>query len=235
MIIHTLVVFSYSILAFYIAVNGYISDRSSRLLIQKETHRYITLLNKTVYARNAENSAISKKIALEALTTECNTLKSQILVTDSLLPTANETYSELYALNKTCHDNLDTINGTFVQLITKPTIHLVGQGSCQLASNMEFDPSVAFKYKRLILNGFDFYYYVFHSSTLIYGNDTKFSIHSCSPAIFNGPVSRQGYKDGIIGDAGPIYMDIGEFRVNITATSEGYVQLDEFQVWVRGM
>jgi len=227
-----LILFCYCSLAFYIAANNYATDGNDRNQINDQYSIYTDKLKAATDARIIETSASSKKTQLDSLISSCEMLGTDL---DAVIVPNVTYYDEMYASEAECNQRVDMLNTTLQQLRANATIRTLGDGYCQLNSDVGSDTSVLYYYRRAIVNGFDFYYYVFPSSTAVATNGTVVFLENCSPPIWNGPPQRQGYKSGIVGD-GVLIVDIDVNRLNITLSS-GYrtVQLSDFQIWSRGM
>jgi len=171
-----------------------------------------------------------------SLTTSCNAVGAELIQINASLPNVTY-YDTMYASGDACNSEINSLNLTFIELKSNSTIATLGNGYCKLISDIEEDPEVLFFYRRLTINGFDFYYYVFPLSLPVSSNGTVFTISQCVPTIFDGPIVRQGYKSGFVaGGANVSYIDIGLESVNITMTS-GFqtIQFSNFQIWSRGI
>lgn len=236
MLLLNLVVFCYCTIAFYVAITNYVTDGNDRYLIQSQNHIYNSKLSAAITARAIQYSASSKKDLLATLTTACNVVGTELAQINASLPNVTY-YDTMYASNNQCNSQINSLNLTFIELKSNSTITTLGNGYCKLISDIDEDPEVLFFYRKLTINDFDFYYYVFPFSHPVSSNGTMFAISQCVPSIFDGPIVRQGYKSGFIaGGANVSYIDIGLENVNITMTS-GFqtIQFSNFQIWSRGI
>ena len=214
----SVVIFCYVSIAFYVSINNALSVRKI------DYTQYNYALNNTQYGTSVENATVVKKNDIQILKTSCESTRYQI----SQVIVPNMTYyDELEAQNKTCQDNLDSLNRTLQEVKNNGTLDLLGQGTC-----LFLNTTISYQYKRLTLNLFDFYYYVFPSSNSIFTNSSTFYIDSCVPKIFmGGPVMKKTYTSGIVSVGGVDYLEIGDEKVKIVMqTGMQSVQLDNFQI-----
>ncbi len=230
-----ILLFCYCSISFYVAITNYVTDGNDRSIIEGEYHTYNDKLLAEQAARVIETTCISKTDQLVNLTATCEALR--VRLANITLPNVTY-YDEMYASERECNERIDTLNSTFQELKANATMHTLGNGYCDMATDLANDFSVLFFYRRAIVNGFDFYYYHFPTSVLLATNGTQITLSGCVPYIFSGPTIRQGYKNtGIIvtGGATVDYIDIGSNAINITlSTGFQTIQLDNFQIWSRG-
>lgn len=232
-----LLLFCYCSISFYVAITNYVTDGTDRSTIQSEYHIYNQKLLAALNARLIEQSCIDKNGQLVSLIEQCQVFEGQITDIYNALPNVTY-YTEMYASGRQCNQQIDSLNRTLHQLEANATINLLGDGYCQMTTDIDSDPAVLFVYRRAIVNGFDFYYYRFPTSHVVSTNGTVVTLSNCVPYIFSGPPIRQGYKSGIVvtGGGSVESIDIGSNTVNITLSS-GFqtIQLDDFQIWTRGL
>ncbi len=214
----SLIVFSYVSVAFYFAINNALSVKTV------DYTQYNFALNNTQYGRSVESAAMIKKNDISILKTSCESTRYSI----SQLIVPNITYyDELNAQNKSCHDYLDSLNRTLQEVKNNGTLDLLGQGVC-----LFLNTTINYQYKRLTLNVYDFYYYVFPTSDPIFTNSSTLYIDSCVPIIFKGgPKMNKTYTSGIDSVGAVNYLEIGEEKVKIQMqTGMQTVQLNNFQI-----
>ncbi len=216
----TLSIFSYSALAFYIAINNIIIDKTNN--VNRRLYNYV--LNNTQNAKSIEVATTLKKNDLDILETSCGSVRYQI--NQTIIPNVTNFYNELYAQNSTCQDNLDYINRTLQEIKSNGTLTVLGDGTCTFVN-----VSVSYLYKRYTLNGYDFYYYIFSTSDPVFTNSSTVYIETCVPIIFKGPLMNKTYTSGISSVGAVSYLEIGEEKLKIQfVTGLQTIQLIDFQI-----
>jgi hypothetical protein len=234
----TLLVFSFSSVAFYVSLNNYLIDQADQSTIQVQYAIHNQALRNTITLRAVEDGAMLEKRHIEALTATCNSLDVNVSLVDA--QTTIDLYDSLNATiasaNRSCHASLDALNRTIQQIINTSTVTptTVGDGECQI--NTDLSPyglyRSTFFYRRLTLNGVDFYYYVFPTSPIVPTNGTIVRIENCSPVIFQGPVVQQTYKLGGVAGDGVEWIFTGNGAIELVLQSGNRtVELTGFQAW----
>ncbi len=210
-------IFAYSSVAFYFAISNALGFQ----VIDYTYYNYV--LNNTQNAKSVEGATLLKKNEIQILKTGCESTRYQI--GQVIVPNMTY-YNEMYAQNKTCHDQLDALNKTLQEVKNNGTLNVLTSGTC-----IFLNTSIPFEYKRLSLNTYDFYYYVFQSST-IFTNYSVLYIENCSPSIFvGGPLMNKTYTSGIDSVGGVSYLEIGEEKVKIQMqTGMQNITLNNFQI-----
>ncbi len=233
-----LLLFCYCSIAFYVAITNYVTDGTDRSIIQSQFHTYNDKLIAANQARFIETTCASKNEQVAELMGDCEALRVRLNATEYSLPNVTY-YAEMYAAERECNERIDALNRTLQELKSNATVQLLNNGYCDMTTDLASDPSVLFYYRRAIVSGFDFYYYHFPTSQVLATNGTMVTLSGCVPYIFSGPPIRQGYKNSgiiLIGGASVESIDFGSNMINITLSS-GFqtIQLDNFQLWQRGI
>lgn len=233
-----LVVFSFSSLSFYVALNNYLIDQTDQSAIQVQYSIHDEALRNTIALRTVEDGAMLQKLHIEALTATCNSLNTNVSLAEAqatvdLYDSLNATIA---AANRSCHATLDALNRTIQQISNASSVTptTIGNGQCQI--NSDLSPyglyRTNFLYRLLTLNGVDFYYYVFDTSPPVPTNGTSVRIENCSPFIFQGPVVRQTYKPGGVAGDGVEWIVTGNGTIELVLqTGNRTVELTGFQAW----
>lgn len=212
-------IFAYSSVSFYFAVRNIIN------INQIDYTQYNYALNDTQNAESIRVAAMVKKNDLIILKTACESARYQ--VSQVVIPNVTY-YNELVAENKTCQDNLDTLNRTLNEIKNNGTTTVLWEGTCQFINGT----LVNYAYKRFTLNTYDFYYYIFPTSIPVFTNSSTVYIDNCLPIIFQGtPLTKKTYTSGLILTGGVSYLEIGQEKLRIElVTGMQNVQLDNFQI-----
>lgn len=235
-----LLVFGFSSIAFYVALNNYSIDQRDLNLIAKDESVYTETRVNTLEAQNVEKNLTLQKNALDELILECNTIRNETISfeeAENSIQMYDSINASIAAASESCNNQIDILNNTLNQLINgiNATADTLGQGTCQFNSEID-GTNVNYRYRRLFLNGVDFYYYIFDQSlAAITFNSTEISIESCSPTIFVGPVVKKAYQFGVSGY--PIdYLNVGLEKVEFIPILGSFVnqtvELNGFQLWM---
>jgi hypothetical protein len=203
-----------SAVAFYIAVNNYLLDRTDKTRIEGQQNRL-----KSIYWENGESQRIIqslnyKESQLDDLNTQCNTLKTRLAQDYAQVQSISTTTFVLYdSLNLTITNeqvfcdrellNLTTVLQYMLDPLTK-NASIIHSGTCQWNSLVVNGTiTVPFTYNLLNVNGLDFYFYSFGNSTDAVDASYGARIEKCSPVLFRGTQQNIGpyqrYLDGFTG------------------------------------
>jgi len=188
-------------IAFYLALDHYLKDST----LPGSPFLRCAIEN-VIRAGGIQNAIAQDKASLDNQTEICEETRVKIEENQFEAPFINvykEINATIVAFNETCNAQIASMTTTLMQLIngTNATADVIGNGICQfntLYPNQTTLATTAVEYKRLTLNGLEFYYYVFGASTEeIRVDDAGARIENCSPVIFNGMQSvKPLYVDG---------------------------------------
>lgn len=215
-----------SAVAFYIALNNYLIDRTDQTRIEAQENRL-----KTIYYENGQSQKVirtlgSKEVQLDNLNTQCNTLKTNLAQDNTQVQSisfalydsinASITGERVYCDRELL--NLTTVLQYMLDPLTQ-NASVVHSGTCQWNSLVVNGTiTVPFSYNLLTINGLDFYFYSFGNSTDVVDASYGVRIEKCSPILFRGIQQNIGpyqrYLDGFTGSPlSPVdyleYMKVG--------------------------
>lgn len=179
--------------AFYVALRGYLDDKQIS---------FNTMLDCAVdnlqRASGIQDEITQDKASLDSQTAACEEALERINENEfdpQFISVYNQMNATIVAANETCNSQIEALTLTLMQIInaTSVTPDLIGIGICEFTainpSNETLPISkTQYQYKRLTLNGIEFYYYVFGASTEapLLVEDGGARIENCSPIIFKG-------------------------------------------------
>lgn len=245
---------------FYIAVNNYLIDQKDRTLVSGQQNRIRAINDQNALNSKTQTSLTNIEQQLDVLNAGCNSVRQRISEDQMDLSDNTQPAFNLYQMinnrliqeNATCVSEVDRLTVLLDNLISASnnTAIVVKSGTCQLNSpllvNVTMDlVTVPFEYKRVIVSGLDFYYYVFGNATDYIEASTGVLLNNCSPILFRGAQSVFTTTDlnGITTQPVPVsdylaYLRLGmeqiEFVPNVVPTVNQTLTLNGqgLKIWV---
>jgi len=245
---------------FYIAVNNYLIDQRDRTLVSGQQGRVTAISDENELNARTQQSLANTEQQLDSLNAGCTSVRQLIADDQTMLSQGVDPTFGLYqvinnmlvAQNISCTSEVARLTTILENLIsaanqTAVTIHT---GTCQLNSpllvNVTMDlVTVPFEYKRVIVSGLDFYYYVFGNATNTMEASTGVFLNNCSPVLFRGAETVFTTRDlnGVTTSPVPVesylaYLKLGmeqiEFVPNISPTVNETLTLNGqgLKIWV---
>ena len=186
-----------STLVFILVLNKRLADGSARQMVREERQVLETALEKLAKSLILENNVLVQKNVSHELEVNCVELQywvgnntGQIEVIDDLSSLFTSINEGIQSIETDYNTQITTLESTLDGILSHAETNATTEKSGTCTFQGLNSTTVTYAYKKLTVNGLDYYYYVFSpTSSEILVDNSGFAIQSCTPTIYEGPTN----------------------------------------------